>query len=163
MLELDLPLLAGAYEGGEFIGRVIRWVVLLAVGVTLVRRLVSGSFGPGFTRSRLVTILGLGLVLAGVIGSVRYDFPSPADKLSERGAKLVVARAEIEDGCRSHGARPSLCVCYASAILDGAGHDPERLETLGRELEASRVARQSPPAVIQRAAQDCAARQTPGG
>jgi hypothetical protein len=158
MLELDLSLLAaGAYETGSFIGRAFRWLLLVAAGITLTHRLLTGSFGRGL-RSRPATIVWLLLVVAGLIGSVRYDFLGDRAVQRTAGVDLTVAREEVVTGCRDQGQSVNVCECYADEVLGRTGNDPERFAALEREMVERQNAGQQPPQLIVDAAQACVPR-----
>jgi len=151
-LELLTPL-ADAYANGATAGRALRWIVLLGIGAMLVRRVVRGSFGPGFRRSPAGTALGLVAVVAGLIFSVASDFNG--------GPDLSQARANVVAGCMSQGQTQSLCDCYADEVLRRTEHDPARFAALEREMVAAEKAGTAAPAVIVESATLCAQTDAP--
>ena len=151
---LDHDLLAAAYQNGQLVGRGVRWLLLLAVGFKLVQRLARGSFGSGFRRSLAGTVVGLVLVAAGLIGSIRYDFAGhPATKA---GADMSDARANVVRGCMNQGQAQPVCECYGDEVLRRTGRSPERFAALEQELVSRQNAGQGPPRLILDAAQACA-------
>ena len=134
-----LSLAADAYQSGQFAGRAIRWVVLLGVGAVLVRRIVRGSFGPGFRHSPAGTALGLVLVTAGLLASVAHDF---------RGDDMRPARASLVAGCTSDGAQPSVCGCYADQLLERTDHSIAKLNALTQQMADARAAGRAMPAPV---------------
>jgi len=153
MPDFDLSFLAAAYENGQTIGRVVRWLVLLAVGFKLTQRLLTGSFGSGFRRSRAGTILGLVVVVAGLLGSVRYDFTDNAT--ASAGRDMNAARAEVVRGCLDQGQVASVCECYGDEVLRRTGSSQERFAALERDMVSRQDAGQAPPDLIVQAAQAC--------
>jgi hypothetical protein len=151
---LDQDLLAAAYQNGQLAGRAVRWLLLLAVGFKLVRRLMSGSFGPGFRRSLPVTVIALVLVAAGLLGSLRYDFAGSASATA--GPDLTAERADVVRGCIKQGQAQPVCDCYGDEVLRRTGHDPQRFTALEREMVSRQNAGQPPPQLIMDAAQYCA-------
>ena len=147
----DLDLLTTAYESGESFGRVVRWVVLLAVGGVLVRRIVRGSFGAGFRRSPAGTVLGLVAVIAGLTFSVVRDFG---------GDDMSRERANIVAGCRGDGLTASFCGCYADGLLARMDHDPSKLAALEQQATRDHAAGRPLPAPVVEAATRCAAGDT---
>ena len=154
MPDLDLSFLAAAYENGQTIGRVFRWLVLLALGIKLTRRLLTGSFGSGFRRSRAGTILALVVVVAGLLGSVHYDFTDKGT--AGAGRDMSAARAEVVRGCLNQGQVASVCECYGDEVLRRTGRSPERFAALERDMVGRQDAGQAPPDLIVQAAQACA-------
>jgi hypothetical protein len=122
----------------------------------LTRRLLAGSFGAGFRNSRAATILGLVVVVAGLIGSVRYDFTDKATAKTSAGTDMSAARAEVVRGCRNQGQTASVCECYGDEVLRRVDRSPERFATLEREMVSRQNAGQGPPELIMQAAQFCA-------
>ena len=65
----DLDFLAAAYENGQILGRAFRWMVLLAIALSVVVGVARGTFD----RSRLRvagTVVG---VIVCLVGSLHYD------------------------------------------------------------------------------------------
>jgi hypothetical protein len=147
-----LSLFADAYQGGQFAGQSIRWVVLIGLGVVLVRRLVRGSFGPGFRRSPAGTVLSLVVVAAGLIASVTHDF---------RGDDMRPARASIVSGCTSGGAEASVCGCYADQLLERTDHDIAKLDALTRQMADARTAGRPMPATVLASVDACMKSEAP--
>jgi hypothetical protein len=147
MPDIDfLSQFANAYQGGQFFGTAVRWVVLLGFGLLLVRRLVRGSFGPGFRRSLLGTVLGLVVVVAGLGASVGYDFG--ADDMSS-------ARTSIVAGCTSQGAKASVCGCYADQLLKRTDHDSEKFAALEARMVRAHKAGRAMPAAVRESVAAC--------
>lgn len=144
----DFDLLTTAYEGGQTFGAIVRWVLLVAVGAVLVRRLVRGSFGTGFRRSPAGTVLGLVAVAAGLIFSVARDFG---------GDDMSRERAEIVSGCVSQGEAASVCRCYADGLLAGMDHDRAKFAALEQEMLRDHEAGRPLPALVLETARRCAA------
>ena len=143
-----LELLTTAYEGGQSFGRIVRWTVLVAVGVVLVRRLVRGSFGAGFRRSPAGTVLGLVAVVAGLIFSVVSDFG---------GDDMSRERASIVAGCVNQGQTASFCDCYADGLLTRTDHDLAKLAALEEMMVRDHEAGRPLPALVTETATRCAA------
>jgi hypothetical protein len=139
---------ADAYQGGQFFGTAVRWVALLGFGFVLVRRLVSGRFGPGFRRSLPGTVLGLVVVAAGLIASVGHDFG---------GDDMSPARTSIVAGCTSEGATASVCGCYADQLLERTDHDLEKLAALQRRMVRAHEAGRAIPAPVRESVAACVA------
>jgi len=154
MPDLDLlTSLAAAYQDGQAFGRIVRWLVLLAVGAGLVRRLVRGSFGPGFRRSPAGTVMGLVAVVAGLIFSFAHD-------TGRDDRETAQMRAGIVAGCRDSGTPQSFCDCYADEVVARTDHDPEKLEALKAELGRMTDPAHA-PALLVRSAQACTAKVQP--
>jgi hypothetical protein len=155
----DLDLFAAAYETGQQLGRVFRWLILLAVGFKLVQRIVRNSWSPGFLNSPLVTVVGLVAVVAGLIASVQYDFGDRETRAAGPAApSMASVRANIVQGCRSQGEKATVCGCYADEVLRRTGNDPQRFAALEREFARRQEAGQTPPAAIVDSAQACVGR-----
>ena len=144
----DLDFLTTAYEGGQTFGRVVRWVLLLAVGAFLVRRLVRGSFGAGFRRSPAGAVLGLVAVAAGLIFSVVSDFGD--DDMSRERANIVA-------GCVGDGLTASFCGCYADGLLARMEHDRAKFAALEQKTMRDQAAGRPLPALVTETATRCAA------
>lgn len=142
-----LSIFAGAYQSGSFLGTTIRWLALLAFGFALVRRLVRGSFGPGFRRSLPGTVIGLVVVVAGLGASVVNDFG--ADDMSS-------ARASIVAGCTNQGAEASVCGCYADQLLKRTDNDSEKFAALEQRMVHAHEAGQAMPAQVRESVAACA-------
>ena len=154
MPDFDHSFLAAAYENGQTAGRVLRWLLLLALGAKLMQRLLTGSVGSGFRRSRAGTILALVVVAAGLLGSARYDFTDKAT--ASAGRDMSAARAEVVRGCLDQGQLASVCECYGDEVLRRTGSSPERFAALERDMVSRQDAGQPPPDLIVQAAQACA-------
>ncbi len=138
MPDIDFPsILAGAFQGGQFVGTAVRWVALLAFGLVLVRRLTRRSFSPGLRRSFLGTVVGLVVVVAGLGGSALYDF---------RGDDMSSARASIVAACTNQGAKASVCGCYADQLLKRTDNDSEKFAALEQRMVRAHEAGQAMPA-----------------
>jgi hypothetical protein len=147
MPDIDFPsILAGAFQGGQFVGTAVRWVALLGFGLVLVRRLARRSFGPGFRRSLPGTVLGLAVVMAGLGASVAYDFG--ADDMSS-------ARTSIVAACTSQGAKASVCGCYADQLLKRTDNDSEKFAALERRMVRAREAGRAMPAPVRESVAAC--------
>jgi hypothetical protein len=154
----DLDFFAAAYEGGALAGRAVRWLVLLAAGFTLVRRLVRGSWGPGFRNSPLGTVVGLVAVAAGLLFSVTRDFDGGHATAAAAGRDMTAARAEVVRGCVDQGQAQSVCECYGDEVLRRTGRSPEQFAALERDMIARQKAGQPAPPMLVKAAQYCAGR-----
>lgn len=150
----DLDFLAAAYENGQILGRAFRWMLLLAIGFSLVIRMARGSFGPGFRRSRLGTAVSLVAVAVCLVGSLHYDFVGHAS--AEAGRDMTAARAEVVRGCLDQGQLPSVCDCYGDEVLRRIDRSPKRFAALERDMISRQNAGQGPPELIMQAAQACA-------
>ncbi len=72
----DLDLLSAAYQNGEILGRAFRWMMLLAIALSVVIGVARGTFG----RSRLRvagTVVG---VIVCLVGSLHHDL-SPGTRV----------------------------------------------------------------------------------
>ncbi len=147
----DFDLFAGAYQGGQFAGTAIRWIVLFCFGLVLVRRLARRSFGPGLRRSLAGTVVGLVFVVAALGASVAFDF---------RGDDMSRERANIVSGCTSSGQSASVCGCYADGLLEQTGHDRARFAALEDRLQRDHDAGRPLPAHVLETAARCAAAGT---
>jgi hypothetical protein len=134
-----MRIFADAYQGGQFAGQVLRWVVLLALGLLLVRRLIRRSFGSGLRRSLAGTLVGLVVVVAGVAASVAHDFR--ADDMRPQRATLVA-------GCQSQGQTARLCGCYADELLRRTDHDRDKFQALADEMVRRHDAGREMPAPV---------------
>ena len=150
----DLDLFAAAYETGQLAGRAFRWLLLLAVGFTLIRRIARGSWGPGFRRSPLGTALGLVAVVVALGFSIHHDFTGRAEATAKMD--MSSARAEVVRGCMDQGQAQSVCECYGDEVLRRTDRSPERFAALERDMVARQNAGQDPPQLIIDAAQYCA-------
>ena len=150
----DLDFLAAAYENGATLGRAFRWMMLLAIVLSLAIRIARGSFG--FRRSRLGLAVSLVAVVVCLAGSLHYDFVGHAS--AEAGGDMSAARAEVVTGCLDQGQLPSVCECYGDEVLRRIDRSPERFAALEREMVSRQNAGQGPPELITQAAQACAGR-----
>ena len=142
----DLDLFAGAYQGGQFAGIVVRWIVLLGCGFLLVRRLARRSFGPGLRRSLAGTLVGLVVVVVGLGASLSYEF---------RGDDMSSARTSIVSGCTSQGAEASVCGCYADQLLKRTDNDAEKFAALERRMMRAHEAGRAMPAPVRESIAAC--------
>jgi hypothetical protein len=139
---------ANAYENGHLAGELFIYVLLIAIGFKLVRRLVGGSFGSGFRRSPAGTVLGLVVVGAVMIVSVAGSIG---------GDDMSRERANIVSGCRGSGQSVSVCGCYADGLLEHTGHDRARFAALEDKLKRDHDAGRPLPAHVLETAARCAA------
>jgi len=111
-------------------GRAIHWVILVFAAVVLARRLIRGSFGPGFYLSTTATALALAFVTAGLIVSGARDFG---------GEDTSAARAAIVADCTSQGETARVCGCLADELLEHTD-DIARLTALSQQIGDVRAA-----------------------
>jgi hypothetical protein len=148
-----LDLLAAAYEHGETLGRAFRWMMLLAIALSVVVGVARGTFG----RSRLRvagTVVG---VVVCLVGSLHYDYFGEHAR-AEPGRDLSAAREEVMLGCLDQGQPRSVCECYGDEVLRRIDHSGERFAVLEREMVRRQNAGQAPPELLTQAAQACAGR-----
>jgi hypothetical protein len=149
MPDIDfLSTFASAYQSGQAAGTAVRWIALLAFGLVLARRLARRSFGPGFRRSPIGTMLGLVVVVAGIGVSVAYDFG--ADDMSS-------ARTSIVAGCTSQGAKASVCGCYADQLLERTDNDAKKFAALEAKMVRAHEAGRTMPAPVLESVAACVA------
>jgi len=150
----DPDFLAAAYENGQVLGRAFRWMLLLAIVLSLAIRIARGSFG--IRRSRLGIAVSLVAVVVCLAGSLHYDFAGHVS--ADAGGDMSGARAEVVSGCLDQAQLPSVCECYGDEVLRGIDRSPERFAALEREMADRQNAGQGPPELITQAAQACAGR-----
>ena len=142
----DLALFAGAYENGRTAGSFVVWLIIALVGYSVLRRWLGGRVTSRYRRGAL----GFVVVCVALIGSIAYN---------GRGAEtdLDSVRAEMREGCEAIAGRSAgLCGCLVEEVLRRNGTSDERLEALAAEIEKSKAAGGTPPAVFTASAATCA-------
>ena len=150
----DLDLLSAAYQNGQVLGRAFRWMMLLAIVLSLAVRIARGSFSV--RRSRLGIAVSLVAVIVCLVGSLHYDFVGHAS--ADAGRDMTAARAEVVTGCLDQGQLPSVCECYGDEVMRRIDGSAERFAALERKMVKRQNAGQGPPALLTQAAQACAGR-----
>jgi hypothetical protein len=126
----------------DLLGRALRWMFLLAIGLVLVVRVARGSL------SRLGVVVSVVAVVVCVAGSLHYDF-------AEAGSDMTAARQELMLGCLDRGELRSVCECAGDEVLRRIDHSAERFAALERDMVRRQNAGQGPPALILDAARNC--------
>ena len=133
----DLDFLSAAYQNGEVLGRAFRWMMLLAIALSVVVGVARGTFG----RSRLRRVAGtvVGVVVC-LVGSLHYDYFGGHAR-AEPGRDMSAAREEVMLGCLDQGQPKSVCECYGDEVLRRVDHSGERFAVLEREMVRRRERR----------------------
>ena len=107
----DLDFLSAAYQNGEVLGRAFRWMMLLAIALSVVVGVARGTFG----RSRLRvagTVVGVVVCLVGALHDDYFGGHARADPA------VTVRRARGGQlGCLDQGQPRSVCECYGDEVL----------------------------------------------
>jgi hypothetical protein len=136
---------SSAYDAGQHVGTIVRWIALAVAALRLVAYLRAGRFGSGM-RSQRVAVGALSVIAVLIIASAVHDFGG-RDKTD---AAVTAWGNQLVAGCVAAGSPQSVCDCVWDEIRS-AGYDtrPE----LARLEAATRV-----PPVIDRAMQTCVGR-----
>jgi hypothetical protein len=126
----------------DLLGRALRCMFLLAIGLVLVVRVARGSL------SRLGVVVSVVAVVVCVAGSLHYDF-------AEAGSDMTAARQELMLGCLDRGELRSVCECAGDEVLRRIDRSAERFAALERDMVRRQNAGQGPPALILAAARSC--------
>ena len=129
----------------DLLGRALRWMFLLAIGLTLVR-VARGSFS--LRRSPLGVAVTSVAVVVCITGSLHYDF-------AEAGSDMTAARHELLLGCLDRGELRSVCECAGDEVLRRIDRSPERFAALERDMVRRQNAGQGPPALVLDVARAC--------